>query len=128
MFSGFSGVVAHGENAAKAVSSELKETHQESQLGWQVEFSGLEGDELTRLISIRVKDRTGLPVDRVAAALILQRPGATKATLILPLMANEAGIYTATLSLPSPGRWLLELQIKQNGIVQFQNIQELVAS
>ena len=128
VFSGFSGVVAHGENAAKAVSSELKETYQESQLGWQVEFSGLEGDELTRLISIRVKDRTGLPVDRVAAALILQRPGATKATLILPLMANEAGIYTATLSLPSPGRWLLELQIKQNGIVQFQNIQELVAS
>ena len=128
VFSGFSGVVAHGENAAKAVSSELNETYRESRLGWQVEFSGLESVALTRLISIRVKDRTGLPVDRVEAALILQRPGATKPTLLLPLTANEAGVYTARLSLPSAGRWLLELQIKQNGIVHFHNIQELVAS
>ena len=127
VFSGFSGVVAHGENAAKAISSELNETYRESKLGWQVEFSGLESVELTRLISIRVKDRTGLPVDRVEAALTLQRPGATKPTLFLPLMANEAGVYSATLSLPSAGRWLLELQIKQNGIVHFHNIQEVVA-
>ncbi len=127
VFSGFSGVVAHGENAAKAISSELNETYRESRLGWQVEFSGLESVALTRLISIRVKDRTGLPVDRVEAALTLQRPGATKPTLFLPLTANEAGVYTATLSLPSAGRWLLELQIKQNGIVHFHNIQEVVA-
>ena len=128
VFSGFSGVVSHSQNAAKAVSSELKETHRESQLGWQVEFSGLEGAGFTRMISVRVKDRTGLPVDRVAAVLILQRPGATTPTLSLPLIATEVGVYTGTLRLPSAGRWLLELQIQQNDIVHFHNIQELVAS
>lgn len=125
--SGFSGVVSHGQNAAKAVSSELSETHRESQLGWQVEWSGLEGAGLTRLIQVRVKDRTGLPVDRVDAELSLQRPGAARPTLTLPLRAAEAGIYMGSLSLPGAGRWLLELRLRQNGVVHFHSIQELVA-
>ena len=128
VYSGFSGVVSHGQKAAKAVSSELNETYRESKLGWQVEFSGLEGVGLTRLIQVRVKDRTGLPVDRVEAALILQRPGAASPTLTLPLHAAEAGIYRGSLTLPSAGRWLLELRLKQNGVVHFHSIQELVAS
>ncbi|OYY80422.1 MAG: hypothetical protein B7X93_02885 [Hydrogenophilales bacterium 17-61-9] len=128
VYSGFSGVVSHGQNAAKAVSSELSETHRESRLGWQVEFSGLEGSGLTRLIQVRVKDRTGLPVDRVEAELSLQRPGAARPTLTLPLSAAEAGIYMGSLGLPGTGRWLLELRLRQNGIVHFHSIQELVAS
>lgn len=127
VYSGFSGVVTHGQNAAKAVSSELSETHRESKLGWQVEFSGLEGTGLTRLIQVRVKERTGLPVDRVEAELSLQRPGAARPTLTLPLRAAEAGIYMGSLSLPSAGRWLLELHLRQNGVVHFHSIQELVA-
>lgn len=128
VYSGFSGVVSHGQNAAKAVSSELNETYRESRLGWQVEFSGREGAGLTRLIQIRVKDRTGLPVDRVEAELSLQRPGAAAPTLTLPLHAAEAGVYTGSLALPSTGRWLLELRLKRGGVVHFHNIQELVAS
>jgi len=128
VYSGFSGVVSHSQNAAKAVSSELNETYRESRLGWQVEFSGLEGMGLSRMIQVRVKDRTGLPVDRVEAVLFLQRPGATTPTLSLPLIATEAGVYTGSLSLPSAGRWLLELRLRQNGIVHFHNIQEIVAS
>ena len=69
-----------------------------------------------------------MPVDRVEAELILQRPGAAAPTLLLPLSSAEAGIYMGSLTLPSSGRWLLELRIKQNGIVHFHNIQELVAS
>jgi len=128
VYSGFSGVVAHGQNAAKAVSSELTETHRESQLGWQVEWSGLEGAGLTRLIQVRVKDRTGLPVERVFAELSLQRPGAAKPTLTLPLASSEAGVYMGSLTLPSAGRWLLELRIKQGSAVHFHSIQELVVS
>lgn len=127
VYSGFSGVVSHGQNAAKAVSSELSETHRESKLGWQVELSGLAGADLNRLIQVRVKDRTGLPVDRVEAELGLRRPGAAAATLMLPLRASEAGVYGGTLTLPGTGRWLLDLQLKRNGVVHFHSIQELVA-
>jgi nitrogen fixation protein FixH len=128
VYSGFSGVVSHGENAAKAVSSELSETHRESQLGWRVEFSGLERSGLTRLIEVRVQDRTGLPVDGVTAELSLQRPGAATPALVLPLSAAEPGVYMGSLTLPAAGRWLLELHLRQEGVVRFHNIQELVVS
>lgn len=127
VYSGFSGVVSHGQNAAKAVSSELRETHRESQLGWQVEVSGLDSPGMTRPIQIRVKDRTGLPVDRVTAELRLRRPGAAQLALTLPLSAVEAGVYIGSLTLPASGRWLVELQLMQDGNVQFQSIQESVA-
>lgn len=126
--SGFSGVVAHDRDAAKAVSSALSEAHRESLLGWQVEFSGLDSASLTQQIQIRVRDRTGLPVDRLAAELAVKRPGATAAVLSVSLESVEAGVYGGTVVLPSPGRWLLELRLKQNGVEHFHTIQEWVAS
>lgn len=126
VYSGFSGVVPHGQNAAKAVSSELSEAYRESLLGWQVEMSGLEGSGNTRPIEVRVKDRTGLPVDRVDAELHLQRPGAAAPVLTLPLDAIEAGVYAGALTLPAEGRWLVDVQLKQDGKVHYRSIQELV--
>ncbi|MBI1285169.1 MAG: hypothetical protein GC183_12655 [Thiobacillus sp.] len=124
--SGFSGVVPHGQNAAKAVSSELSEAHRESQLGWQVEVNGLDGMGGARAIQVRVKDRTGLPVDRVSAELRLQRPGAATPALTLPLEAVGAGVYSGLLTLPGTGRWLVELRLTQDGVLHYHGIQELV--
>lgn len=128
VYSGFSGVVPHGENAAKAVSSELRETHQESQMGWQVEVSGLVGLGKANLIQVRVKDRTGLPVERVAAEIRLLRAGVAEPALIVPLDAVEAGVYKGVLTLPATGRWLVETRLMQNGKLHYHHIQELAAS
>lgn len=127
VYSGFSGVVAHGQNAAKAVSSELSETHRESLLGWQVELSGLDATGTVRPIQIRVRDRTGLPVDRVAAELRLLRPGAAAAALTVPLYPDGAGVYSGVLRLPAAGRWLAELRLTQDGVMQYHSIRELAA-
>jgi len=128
VYSGFSGVVPHGENAAKAVSSELSEAHRESQLGWQVEVSGLDSIGPSGPIQVRIKDRTGLPVERVDAEVRLLRPGVTEASLSLPLASAEAGVYTGVLTLPAKGRWLLELRLMQDGKLYYHTIQELAAS
>ena len=48
VYSGFSGVVTHGQAAAKAVSSELSQAQRESVLGWQVEVVGLDSSEPAR--------------------------------------------------------------------------------
>jgi nitrogen fixation protein FixH len=125
VYSGFSGVVPHGESAAKAVSSELSESHREAQLGWQVEVSGLDGTGNTRSVQVRVKDRTGLPVEQVDAEVRLLRPGTTAPALTLSLSAGEAGVYMGVLTLPATGRWLLELRLKQDGKLLFSRIQEL---
>lgn len=128
VYSGFSGVVPHGEGAAKAVSSELKEAYRESLLGWQVDVSGLDNvDSRSIPIQVRVKDRTGLPVERVDAEVRLMRPGSTKPALTLPLVSGEAGVYLGTLSVPAAGRWLLELKLMRDGELHVHRIQELAA-
>lgn len=126
VYSGFSGVVAHDQAAAKAVSSELSEAHRESQIGWQVELSGLDSDSLTRPVQVRVRDRTGLPVERVRAELSVSRLGAAAPALTLPLDAVEAGVYIGALTLPAAGRWLVELRLVQGGELRYQSTQELV--
>ncbi|OYW36116.1 MAG: hypothetical protein B7Z35_13575, partial [Hydrogenophilales bacterium 12-61-10] len=125
VYSGFSGVVPHGQNAAKAVSSELSETHRESQLGWQVEVSGLEGLGKANLIQVRVKDRTGLPVERVAAEVRLLRAGVAEPESVLALDTVESGVYTGVLMLPATGRWLVEMRLMQDGKLHYHQIQEL---
>lgn len=127
VYSGFSGVVEHGQGAAKAVSSELSQAHRESELGWQIEMSGLEGNEATRAIQVRVQDRTGLPVDRIEAELRLLRPGAAQPALILPLNALDAGTYGGVLRLPTSGRWLVELRLQRDRTLQYQHTQEVLA-
>jgi nitrogen fixation protein FixH len=126
VYSGFSGVVSHGQNAAGAVSSELSEAHRESLLGWHVEVSGLDITGNTRPVQVRVKDRTGLPVDRVSVELRLQRPGAAVPALIMPLNPADAGVYAGSLTLPAAGRWLVELRLIQGGGVHYRSVQELV--
>lgn len=126
VYSGFSGVVAHDQGAAKAVSSALSEAHRESQLGWQVELSGLDSPGNTRPLQVRVRDRTGLPVDRVEVELRLSRPGAAAPALTLPLSAVETGLYVGALNLPAAGRWLVELRLLRDGDVHYSGTQELV--
>lgn len=125
--SGFSGVVPHGEGAAKTVSSELSETHRESTLGWQVAVSGLDSPGSERPLHIRVTDRSKVPVERMDAEVRLLRPGETAPVLTLPLSEAEPGVYLGVLSLPASGRWLLELRLKQDDVLRYRSMHELAA-
>jgi nitrogen fixation protein FixH len=127
VYSGFSGVVAHGQGAAKAISSELSEAHRESELGWQVEVVGLDGSDAERVIQVRVKDRTGLPVDRIEAELRLLRPGATTAEMALPLGTLDSGVYGGVLNLPASGRWVAELRLQRDRTLRYRRAWELVS-
>ncbi len=126
VYSGFSGVVSHGQAAAKAVSSELSEAHRESLIGWQVELNGLDREGPTRALEVRVRDRTGLPVERVQGELRVSRPGAPTPAVTLPLSAAEAGVYIGSLTLPGGGRWLAELRLSEGGKLRYHSTQELV--
>jgi nitrogen fixation protein FixH len=127
VYSGFSGVVTHGQDAAKAVSAELSQSYRESRLGWQVDVDGLDADTAARTVDVRVRDRTGLPVARVDAGLRVLRPGAAEPSAVLSLPPLDAGRYGGVLSLPAGGRWLVELQLSQDGQVQYRQTWEVVA-
>lgn len=126
VYSGFSGVVPHGQGAAKGVSSELSELHRESQLGWQVAISGLGGAERTQPLQVRVKDRTGLPVERLMAEVRLLRPGAPAPAAALPLSGVEPGVYIGALAFPAAGRWLVDLRLSENGEVRYHATREVI--
>lgn len=125
--SGFSGVVQHGQQAAKAVSSELTQAHRESLTGWQVDVLGLGGDAMARLAQVRVRDRTGLPVEGVEAQLRLLRPGAAQPVLTLALDARAAGVYEGVLQLPAGGRWIADVRLLRDGAQQYHYTEELMA-
>lgn len=126
VYSGFSGVVTHGQNAAKAVSSELSQAHRSARLGWQVDVDGLDGTTAERVVRLQVRDRTGLPIDGLRATLRLARPGADRDTLVLPLAAHEPGVYGGVLALPESGRWVALLELAR-GDETYEATRELVA-
>ncbi|MHB0975144.1 MAG: FixH family protein [Thiobacillus sp.] len=126
VYSGFSGVVPHNQEAATAISSELSKAHREAELGWDIDVSGLDGNGFERAVRVRVRNHTGLPVDGVEAELRLQRPGAVRAELILPLAELDAGVYGGALRLPANGRWLVELRLSRDHVLHYQHTQELV--
>lgn len=126
IYSGFSGVVAHGQDAAKAVSAELSQAHRESQTGWQVDVEGFEQAEISRVVEVRVKDRTGLPVDGIGAEVRVLRPGSSQPERVVMLPAAGAGVYSGVLDLPARGRWIVELRLTQGGKLQYHQNREIV--
>lgn len=122
--SGFAGVVPHGENAARAVSSELARTHRESQSGWRVETEGLDGEAAVRPVVIRVRDRTGLPVDDARVEIRVSRPGASESGHTEMFGMTAPGVYAGDVSLPGKGRWLVDLSLSRAGETRYHSTQE----
>ena len=126
--SGFSGVVEHGEMAAKGISSGLAQRHAEAQLGWQVAGEGLLQDgPAQRQVVVRVRDRSGLPVPGLSATLSATRPGATDAARETRLAVLDDGVYGALLALPERGRWLVRLDLVGPRGERYAETRELVA-
>lgn len=109
---GFAGVVAHHEEAAKGIGQQLKEEHKLARLGWQVEVVGLEGLTAARpapvTVFLRSPDGTG--VDGVAVALGVGRPGQPEA-LSVPLAGAGRPGYRGSLPGLEAGTWVARLSL-----------------
>lgn len=124
--SGFSGVVGHGQDAAKAVSSALNQSHAATQLGWRIQIAGLpEAAQTSQIVSVKVVDRVGSPVRDLDIELHLRRPGADRTVATLQLVYKDAGEYSNVLDMPAPGRWLAEVVLSQQGRVVYREAREL---
>lgn len=125
--SGFSGVVGHDQTAAKAVSSELSRSHAGAQLGWQIQVTGLQDAvHPNQIVSVKVLDHIDIPVRGLQVQLNLLRPGAVNKVATIPLIYKEAGEYSNVLDIPAKGRWLVEVELSQQGQVMYREARELV--
>jgi len=126
IYSGFSGVVEHGQDAANAVSSELKRAHTVGQLGWHIRINGLpQTIRSQQIVTVEVLDRSGMPVNNLQAELQLMRPGADHVQSKITLTPKEPGEYSNVLTLPANGRWLVEVEFSQGGRVAHRESVEI---
>lgn len=110
---GFAGVVAHGEDAAKSIGHRRGMDAKLARLGWRLEISGLDGlrPGSAGPVGLTILGAEGQGVDQVPVALLLSRPG-QPVEQELPLAPQGGGRYLATVALPGPGVWLATLRLE----------------
>ena len=112
LHTGFAGVVAHTEEAAKGIGQHLKAEHALARLGWHLEVRGLDGLTPDRAaeVTVLLRGRDGQPVDGARIHVALGRPG-QPAGPALSLVAVRPGAYQITIEPLSKGAWVAYLGI-----------------
>lgn len=115
---GFAGVVAHGEDAAKGIGHHLGMESKLARLGWRLDVAGLDAlrPDRPELVQVQVTDASGRGVDKVAVKLALSRPGQADGRTFA-LADTGGGRHQISLSLPAGGAWLATLRLESAGEV-----------
>lgn len=113
----FSGVVSHGEEAAKTIGQHMASVERQERLGWRVEISGLErlvsGREVT--IGLTARDAGGAPLREGVATLELLRPGLAQAEQVSRLAETDPGVYRTQLTPAQPGERVAVIRLERAG-------------
>ena len=92
------------------------------QLGWTVRYELPSGVPhvagMPRPVDVRVADRNGKPVSRLAGRLFAVRPSDTRLNQAGELveMPQEAGSYRTLVRLDEPGAWELRIEVTQGAL------------
>lgn len=115
---GFAGVVAHGEDAAKGIGHHLGMESKLARLGWRLDVAGLDAlrPDRPELVQVQVTDASGRGVDKVAVKLALSRPGQADGQTFA-LADTGGGRHQISMSLPAGGAWLATLRLESAGEV-----------
>lgn len=113
---GFAGVVAHGEDAAKGIAHHRNMENKLARLGWAVEVVGLDAlrPDHANLVRVLVRDRAGALVPDIRISLGLGRPGQPPMETVILEPQGEAG-YQVLTGLPGEGAWLATLNLEARG-------------
>jgi hypothetical protein len=104
---GFSGVVEHGEEAAKTIAAHRNIDDKLAKLGWNVEIDGLEAlnHDHSQEVKVLLHLADGRGVSGQQVHLTLSRPGGV-ADAGVPLREIAPGDYRASVTLSDTGMWL----------------------
>jgi hypothetical protein len=113
---GFAGVVAHGEDAAKSIAHHRNMEEKLARLGWRVEVVGLDSlrPDHANLIQVLIRDGEGSQVSGVKVQLALGRPG-QPAEDVVALDPSDASGYQGLAGLPGEGIWLAAITLESHG-------------
>lgn len=119
VYTGFSGVTEHNEQAARAESHHLKQLSSLRDLGWGIEVEGttalVSGNKFTNSINVKLQDKARLPMENAVVQVQFFRPGNVKALAETRLDDVGTGHYIGQFSIPENGRWVMRTTIDADG-------------
>lgn len=113
---GFAGVVAHGEDAAKSIAHHRNMEEKLVRLGWRVEVVGLDTlrPDHANEVQVLIRNGKGSLVPGVTVQLSLGRPG-QKAREVVVLESSAGAGYRGLAGLPGDGAWLAAITLESQG-------------
>lgn len=117
----FSGVVPHGEEAAKTINQFMKSAEKQRRLGWEISLSGLDGlrQGSRPTVAVTARDANTQPLQGATVRLAIARPGLAQAEQLAELVETDPGVYRGQLELTLPGVWVAAVQL-QRGSDRFE--------
>lgn len=116
VYTGFAGVVAHGDEASKSIAHHRNMESKLAKLGWSVEVTGLDalrpgysGD-----VRVMIVNTQGQSVSNVQVNMGLGRPGQLAQNRFQLDPASD-GSYRSQVMLPASGEWLAAFTLESSG-------------
>ncbi len=113
VYTGFAGVVAHGDEASKSIAHHRNMESKLARMGWSVEVAGLDAlrPDLSGDVQVIVKNSQGQFVADAQVSMALGRPGQPAQNLFKFLPAAD-GSYRTRVLLPASGEWLATVTLQ----------------
>lgn len=111
----FSGVVPHGEEAAKTINQFMSAAEKQRRLGWSVTLSGLDGlrQGSRPAVSVTARDAAAQSLQGAMARLAIIRPGLSRPEQVSDLVETDPGVYRGQLAPVLPGTWVVAVQLRR---------------
>jgi len=129
VYTGFTGVTRHDEDAASAENSELKAEDEMRKLGWKIEIDGVNhlsvNPSSANALRLVLLDPQGLPVNGAKISVQLMRADSQEAIPAVSLVPGADGEYLGHLIIHSGGNWLMRttIRVEQNSIQIDRDVQ-----
>ncbi len=117
VYTGFTGVTRHDDNAASAENSQLKEVAELEKLGWRIEVDGITHLQtgVDNHVRVHLLDSHGVPMDKAMIQMQFLRSETQGPRALITLPLDHDGNYTGILHVPDVGNWILRTTITHEG-------------
>lgn len=119
VYTAFSGVTRHDEQAGAPESQHLKQLSSLQALGWNIEIDGSNtlqaGSKLTNAVVVKLHDRNQQPIINAMVQMEFFRAGSVAVVAESRLDGDGAGKYIGQFTIPTSGSWIMRTTIEAEG-------------
>ncbi|MHB1677652.1 MAG: FixH family protein [Sulfuriferula sp.] len=119
VYTAFSGVTRHDEQAASAQNQHLQQLSSLRELAWNIEIAGVRrlasGNAHSNTIKVQLSDRDHQAIDKAKVKISFFRAGNVQALAQVNLTDMGKGDYVGQFTIPTGGSWIMRTTIAAEG-------------